>query len=54
MLLQAITLRRKSRITHLESIGARNELSSLWVGRRHMGTHNPFDYERNGIFTNYR
>src|SRR4030095_16843944 len=41
IVMESITLRRKSRITHLESIGARNELSSLWVGRRPMGTQNP-------------
>jgi hypothetical protein len=29
-------LRRKSRITHLESVGARTGLSSPWVGRRPM------------------
>src|ERR1035438_4203496 len=38
---RAFRLRRKSRITGLESIGARNGLSSLWVGRRPMGTQNP-------------
>src|SRR5262249_6403063 len=36
-----ITLRRKSWINHLESVGARVGLSSLWVGRRPMGTQNP-------------
>jgi hypothetical protein len=30
----AIALRRKSRVTHLESIGVRNGFSSPWVGRR--------------------
>src|SRR5262249_40441393 len=34
--LLAITLRRKSRITHLESVGARAGLSCPWVGHRPM------------------
>jgi len=36
-----ITLRRKSQITHLESVGVTAGLSSLWVGHRPMGTQNP-------------
>ena len=38
--ISAITVRRKSRITHLESVDARVGLSCLWVGRRPIGTHN--------------
>jgi hypothetical protein len=38
---QAISLRRKSRVTHLESKKVRNALSSLWVGRRPMSNSEP-------------
>jgi len=35
-----LALRRKSRVTRLESMSLRNALSSPWVGRRPMGTQN--------------
>ena len=47
----AISLRRKSRATHLKSMNPSNALSSLWVGAAH-GNSNPCrgDFQRNGDF----
>jgi hypothetical protein len=46
----AVTLRRTSRVTHLESTGVINALSYPWVGRRPMGNSKPIN-ERYGLVT---
>ena len=47
---QAITLRRKSGITRLESLDLINALSSLWVGRRPVGNSKPRSMSVTAVF----